>query len=223
MVGVPPQFAEYVGISGPQRPGPRTALGRVVEDKADRPYRRRQNRSRLLEGESAFVAAVESRRFPDDTDCADAQGQRADRRDCHLSPGSAALHRKADRVAVEFRRPGGHRHRERATARRTTQRTDDLSNHFSSRPPPPTCSRSSAARRSICRQCCKPSLNQLPGSAMPTRPLLPARKKECSTAPKHTAFLANSWIMSEIFRSSPNAALGSGVRCSKGVRCISPT
>ena len=65
----------------------------------------------------------------------------------------------------------------------------------SSRRPPPTCSRSSAARRSICRRCCKPSLNQPLGSAMPTRPLSPARKMESSTAPKHTAFLPNSWTM----------------------------
>ena len=62
-----------------------------------------------------------------------------------------------------------------------------------------------------------------PGSAMPTELLSPARKMGSSTAPKHTAFLENSWIMSEIFRSSPNAALRSDVRCSKGVRCISPT
>ena len=39
----------------------------------------------------------------------------------------------------------------------------------SSRPPPPTCSRSSAARPSICGPCCKRSLNQRLGSAMPTR------------------------------------------------------
>ena len=39
----------------------------------------------------------------------------------------------------------------------------------SSRPPLPTCSRSSAARLSICRRCCKPSWNQRLVSAMPTR------------------------------------------------------
>ena len=33
---------------------------------------------------------------------------------------------------------------------------------------------------------------------------------ESSTAPRHTAFLPNSWIMSEIFRSRPNAALAFG-------------
>ena len=83
-------------------------------------------------------------------------------------------------------------------------------NHFSSRPPPPMCSKSSVARPSICRQYCKPSLNQPPGSAMPTRPLLPARKTEFSTALRHTAFLPNSWIMSEIFRSKPERGSGFG-------------
>ena len=40
----------------------------------------------------------------------------------------------------------------------------------SSRPPPPTCSRSSAARPSICRRCCRRWSNRLPAFAMPTRP-----------------------------------------------------
>ena len=50
---------------------------------------------------------------------ADAQGQRAGRRDPHLPPGSAALHRQADRAGAELRRPGRHRHREHAAAQRT--------------------------------------------------------------------------------------------------------
>ena len=70
------------------------------------------------------------------------------------------------------------------------QAHDDLANRCSSRPPPPTCSRSSAARPSICGRCCKPSSNRRPGSAMPTRPSLPARKMESSIAPRPTAFLA---------------------------------
>ena len=53
----------------------------------------------------------------------------------------------------------------------------NCANRSSSRPPPPTCSRSSAARPSICRPCCKRSLNQLPGSARPTRPPLLVNKK----------------------------------------------
>ena len=54
------------------------------------------------------------------------------------------------------------------------------------------------------RQCYKPSLNGLPGSAMPTRPPLPARKTESSTVPRPTASLPNSWTISERFQSFPN-------------------
>ena len=58
---------------------------------------------------------------------------------------SPTVHRQADRLAVELRRSGRHRHRERATAQDRAARIA-----CSSRPPPPTCSRSSADRRSIC-------------------------------------------------------------------------
>ena len=60
-LGVPPAFAEF--WEKPQRPGPRTALARVVEThetihladvKADPAY---------VDGEPIFVAAVESRRL----------------------------------------------------------------------------------------------------------------------------------------------------------------
>ena len=50
-------------------------------------------------------------------------------------------------LVQELRRPGGHRHRERAAAQRATRISS------SNRPPPPMCSRSSAARPSICRRC----------------------------------------------------------------------
>ena len=49
---------------------------------------------------------------------ADAQGRRADRRDRHLPPGGAAVHRQADRAGAELRRAGRHRHREHAAAQR---------------------------------------------------------------------------------------------------------
>ena len=50
--------------------------------------------------------------------CALAQGRGACRGDRHLSPGGSPLHRQADRAGAEFRRPGRHRHRERAAAQR---------------------------------------------------------------------------------------------------------
>ena len=51
----------------------------------------------------------------------DAQGKRADRRHLHLSPGSAPLHRQADRAGHEFRQPSRHRHREHTPAQRAAR------------------------------------------------------------------------------------------------------
>ena len=96
-------------------------------------------------------------------------------------------------------------------------------NRCSSRPRPPMSSRSSAARPSTCRRCCKLSLNRPRGSAMPTGQLSPARRTESFTAPKRTVFLRNSWTMSEIFQSPPNAARRLAARCLKGARFIYPT
>ena len=94
----------------------------------------------------------------------------------------------------------------------------------SSRPPPPTCSRSSAARPSICRQCCKPSLNQRPGSAMPTRPPLLARKMASSTAPRPTAFLREFMDYVQKYSNQGRTRLWRpGARCSKAGWSISPT
>ena len=42
----------------------------------------------------------------------------------HLPPGSSSLHRQADRACQELRRPGRHRHRERAAAQRTAPAYD---------------------------------------------------------------------------------------------------
>ena len=54
---------------------------------------------------------------------ADVQGERICRRDCHLSKGSASVHRQANRTGLELRRPGRHRHRKHAPAQRIAQRT----------------------------------------------------------------------------------------------------
>jgi GAF domain-containing protein len=56
-------------------------------------------------------------------------------------------------------------------------------------------SRSAFDLRTVCRH----SLNQLPGSALPTKPTLSARKMEASTQPRPTATPANLWITSKIF------------------------
>ncbi|HEY6381967.1 MAG TPA: GAF domain-containing protein, partial [Pseudolabrys sp.] len=58
MVGVPPQFAEF-WHRGPQRPGPRTALGRVIEKKETVHVADVKTERAYIEGEPIFVAAVD--------------------------------------------------------------------------------------------------------------------------------------------------------------------
>jgi GAF domain-containing protein len=57
MVGVPPQFAEF-WRRGPQRPGPRTALGRIVEKRQIVHVADVRAEAAYVEGEPVFVAAV---------------------------------------------------------------------------------------------------------------------------------------------------------------------
>ena len=62
MFGVPPAFAEY-WHRGPQRPGPRTALGRVVETRQTVHIADVTTEPAYVEGEPVFVAAVNLGRF----------------------------------------------------------------------------------------------------------------------------------------------------------------
>jgi GAF domain-containing protein/CheY-like chemotaxis protein len=62
MFGVPPAFAEY-WRRGPQRPGPRTALGRIVETRQTVHIADVTREPAFVEGEPVFVAAVDLGRF----------------------------------------------------------------------------------------------------------------------------------------------------------------
>jgi two-component system NtrC family sensor kinase len=62
MFGVPPAFAEY-WRRGPQRPGPATALGRVVETRQTVHIADVTTEPAFVEGEPVFVAAVNLGRF----------------------------------------------------------------------------------------------------------------------------------------------------------------
>jgi GAF domain-containing protein/DNA-binding response OmpR family regulator/anti-sigma regulatory factor (Ser/Thr protein kinase) len=62
MFGVPPAFAEYWN-RGPQRPGPRTALSRVVETRQTVHIADVTTEPAYVEGEPVFVAAVSLGRF----------------------------------------------------------------------------------------------------------------------------------------------------------------
>ena len=57
MVGVPPQFAEF-WRRGPQRPGPRTAFARMIEEKRTVHIADVRTEAGYVEGEPVFVAAV---------------------------------------------------------------------------------------------------------------------------------------------------------------------
>src|SRR5262245_40315465 len=57
MVGVPPQFAEF-WRRGPRRPGPRSALGRIVETKQTIHITDVKAEAAYVEGEPVYVAAV---------------------------------------------------------------------------------------------------------------------------------------------------------------------
>ncbi len=89
-------------------------------------------------------------------------------------------------------------------------RTDDLANRCSSRPRPPTCSRSSAARPSTCRPCCRRWSNRPPGCATPTRPPSPARTATCSIAPKLRLLPGIHGLSSRPFRCGRSAARSTG-------------
>ena len=147
MVGVPPQFAEF-WRRGPQRPGPRTALGRVVEEKQTVHIADVRAEAAYVEGEPVFVAAVNLGGFRTILTVPMLKDNELIGAVWDLSPGSAALSAdKEDRIAVEFRRPGRDRHREHAAAQRAARIP------YSSRPPRRTCSRSSAARLLISKPC----------------------------------------------------------------------
>ena len=93
------------------------------------------------------VQACRRVRQPHAPVCPAAQGRCAARHDCRRPPGSAPVHRQADRAAAELRRAGGHRDGERAADHR------DARGAWSSRPRPPRSCRSSIPRPATSRRC----------------------------------------------------------------------
>ena len=113
----PPAFAEAARKPATS-PGPPIALSAVREDQTVAHIRRYHGTSRRIVSAIHSWSPAQSLAASDDRLSADAQGGRADRRDRHLPPGGAAVHRQADRAGAELRRPGRHRHREHAAAQR---------------------------------------------------------------------------------------------------------
>ena len=156
-----------VSLVVPSRPGRRS---RSPTCSATRPY---------LDRDPLPVAAVDIAGIRTLVTVPMLKENEAGRGNRHLSPGGAAVHRKADRAGHEFRRAGRHRHREHAAAQRAAQNV-----HCSSRPPPPTCSRSSAARRSICSRCSTRWSNRGAHCARRTSASCPSRRR-CLRLARH--------------------------------------
>ena len=117
MLGVAPAYAEYLN-RGPVRPGPATALGRVTDERRTIQVVDTQAEPSLCRARTVPRRHSRARRRAQSSQCADAEGRRADRCDRHLPPGSKAFHRRAGCAGDEFRRPGRHRHRKYAAAQR---------------------------------------------------------------------------------------------------------
>ena len=126
MVGVPPAFAEF-WQRGPQRPGPRTAFGRVSETKQTIHIADVKAEPAYVDGEPVFVAAVNLGNFRTLLNVPMLKENELIGVDRHLPPGGASIHRQADRTGAKLRRPGRHRHREHAAAQRAAPAHDDLS------------------------------------------------------------------------------------------------
>ena len=95
---------------------------------------------------------------------ADAQGRRADRRDRHLPPGGAALHRQADRAGAELSPPRP------SSPSRTRGCSTSCATMIaaSSRPRPRRCCRSSPARPASWSRCSRPCWRTRRASARPS-------------------------------------------------------
>ena len=107
---------------------------------------------------------------------------------------------------------------------RTRGCSASYANLYSSRPQPRTCSRSSAARRLICRLCCKPSLNQLLGSVMPISATITREKDGAFYRAEAYGFSREFMdFVRKISQSRLNAVRHPGARCSKAGLYISPT
>ncbi len=111
LFGVPPAHAEFLQRRGSFQPPAGTGLDRLVRTKDVVRIADDSGVAVRQQCGKAWRRAVAYRR-------ANAQRECIDWRHRHLPSGGPSLHRQANRVRAEFRRPGRHRHREHAVAQR---------------------------------------------------------------------------------------------------------
>ena len=122
MLNLPPALDEYLRQRGRRQPAPGSDLERLLKLK-------QVIHTIELVGNAQSDPACQACRSAHLHYRADAEGNRACRRDRDLPPGGAPLHRQAHRVGSEFRRAGGDCHREHAPAQRAARITATANRH----------------------------------------------------------------------------------------------
>ena len=160
MVGVPPKFAEF-WQRGPQRPGSRTAAGRIVETRQPVHVVDVRSEPAYVEGEPVFVAAVNLGGFRTLLNVPMLkEGELVGQLVCFAK---RSVHSPTSRLSwskTSQRRP--------SSPSRTRGCSMNCANRCSSRRPLLMCSRSSARRRAISSQCSRPCWRKRCAFATPT-------------------------------------------------------
>ena len=108
--GVPPALAEERPRDAILRPDPDVPLARLPRTKKLIHIADITKEPAYVRGCAAARCFGRYRRRAHPSGRADVEGERAGRRDRHLSSGSTAVHRQADRAGHQFRQSGCHRH-----------------------------------------------------------------------------------------------------------------
>ncbi len=208
MLGVPPAFAEF-WRRGPYRPGPGTALGRIVETQADRPYCRRQRGAAFLERDPCSWRPSSLDGFRTLLIVPMLQGERAGRRFAIYRQEVRPFTDKQIELVDELRRPGRHRHREHSAAQRAARIAAAADRHRRrAQGDQPLDLRSASRARHAGRS--RPR-----GCARPTMAVISAQKGEVYRMRQLTASRPNSMDIMSKRPIQPGRGPSPGAPCSK--------